>query len=365
MRGENSAGARGRMVKRFLVTGGAGFIGSALVRHIVGNTPHHVAVVDKLTYAGNLDSLKPVASSDRYRFFRDDIADADRMRAIVDSVAPDAIIHLAAESHVDRSIEGAAAFVTTNLIGTFALLEAALGYWRGLPPGPKRDFRFHHVSTDEVFGALGATGRFDESTPYRPNSPYSATKAGSDHLVRAWHETYGLPAVVSNCSNNFGPYQFPEKLVPLTILNALEGRELPVYGEGKNVRDWLFVDDHVHALMLVAEHGRVGETYVVGGDGERSNLEVVEAVCASVDRLAPDAAIGPRAKLVRFVTDRPGHDFRYAIDGTKIRRELGWAPQESFETGLDKTVRWYLANRDWWAPLRASVYGGQRLGLVR
>ncbi|MEX0852033.1 MAG: dTDP-glucose 4,6-dehydratase, partial [Bauldia sp.] len=268
------------MAKRFLVTGGAGFIGSAVVRHLIRDTPHDVVVVDKLTYAGNLRSLAPVSNSDRYRFLRDDIADAPRMGAILAETAPDVIMHLAAESHVDRSIEGAGAFVDTNVVGTFVLLEAALDHWRGLPRGEQDGFRFHHVSTDEVFGSLGADGRFDEASPYRPNSPYSASKAAADHLVRAWHETHGLPVVISNCSNNFGPYQFPEKLIPLMILNALEGRELPVYGQGANVRDWLYVEDHVRALLTVAEQGAVGETYVVGGGGEKTNLEVVQAVCA-------------------------------------------------------------------------------------
>jgi dTDP-glucose 4,6-dehydratase len=349
---------------RYLVTGGAGFIGSAVVRHLIQETPHSVAVVDKLTYAGNLDSLVPVVENPRYRFFRDDITDARCMAEVIAETAPDVIMHLAAESHVDRSIDGAAAFVQTNVTGTFVLLDAALAYWRKLPAERRLGFRFHHVSTDEVFGTLGPEGRFSEASPYRPNSPYSASKAGSDHLVRAWHETYGLPVVVSNCSNNYGPYQFPEKLIPLVILNALEGRELPVYGTGANVRDWLYVDDHVHALQLVAERGVPGETYLVGGGGERSNLAVVEAVCAIVDRLAPDSRIGPRRNLIRFVTDRPGHDFRYAIDASKLRAELGWAPRETFESGLEKTVRWYLDNRAWWGRLRADRYGGERLGLA-
>ena len=352
------------MSLRFLVTGGAGFIGSAVVRHLVRETPHSVAVVDKLTYAGNLDSLASVADSPRYRFFQDDIVDARRMTEIVAETAPDVIMHLAAESHVDRSIDGAAAFVETNVTGSFVLLEAALAHWRTLREADRSRFRFHHVSTDEVFGALGPEGRFSEASPYRPNSPYSATKAASDHLARAWHETYGLPVVVSNCSNNFGPYQFPEKLIPLVILNALEGRELPVYGTGAHVRDWLYVDDHVRALLAVAERGVPGQTYLVGGDGERSNLEVVEAVCEVMDRLVPDRTIAARRELIRFVADRPGHDFRYAIDASKLRAELGWAPQESFESGLEKTVRWYLDNRAWWGRLRAERYGGERLGLA-
>jgi dTDP-glucose 4,6-dehydratase len=353
------------MSLRYLITGGAGFIGSAVVRHLVQESGHAIAVVDKLTYAGNLESLAPVAGSERYRFFRADITDARRMAELIAAGQPDVIMHLAAESHVDRSIDGAADFVQTNVTGTFVLLDAALAYWRALPEGRRSAFRFHHVSTDEVFGALGPEGRFSETSPYQPNSPYSATKAASDHLVRAWHETYGLPVVVSNCSNNYGPYQFPEKLIPLVSLNALEGKPLPVYGTGANVRDWLYVDDHVSALLMVAERGVPGETYLVGGDGERSNLEVVEAVCDVVDRLAPDQAIGSRRTLIRFVSDRPGHDFRYAIDASKLRAELGWASRESFETGLEKTVRWYLENRAWWGPLRADRYGGERLGRAK
>jgi dTDP-glucose 4,6-dehydratase len=353
-----------RPPRRFLVTGGAGFIGSAVVRHLIAHTPHEVAVVDKLTYAGNLESLAPVAGSPRFRFFRDDITDALRMRELFVAVEPDVILHLAAESHVDRSIDGAGAFVHTNVVGTFTLLEAALAHWQRLPAGAKERFRFHHVSTDEVFGALGPEGAFDEGSPYRPNSPYSASKAASDHLVRAWYTTYGLPIVISNCSNNFGPYQFPEKLIPLMILNCLEGQPLPVYGKGENVRDWLYVDDHVRALLLVAEHGRTGETYVVGGEGGLANLAVVKAICALTDRRAPDPAIGPRERLIRFVADRPGHDLRYSVDAAKIRDELGWRPQETFATGMEKTIDWYLANRVWWGRLRSRVYGGERLGLT-
>jgi dTDP-glucose 4,6-dehydratase len=348
---------------RFLITGGAGFIGSAVVRHLIRETLHDVAVVDKLTYAGNLDSLAPVASDARFRFFRDDIADAPRMAQVFATVDPDVVMHLAAETHVDRSIDGAAAFIHTNVVGTSVLLETALAHWRKLPRERAARFRFHHVSTDEVFGALGGDGLFSELSPYRPNSPYSASKAASDHFVRAWHMTHGLPVVVSNCSNNFGPYQFPEKLIPLMILNALDGRELPVYGKGANVRDWLFVEDHVRALLLVAERGRLGETYVVGGEGGHTNLAVVEAVCAIVDRLQPDSG-RKRRELIRFVADRPGHDFRYAVDPGKIRDELGWRAQETFEAALENTVRWYLANRAWWAKLRAGVYRGERLGLV-
>jgi dTDP-glucose 4,6-dehydratase len=348
---------------RFLVTGGAGFIGSAVVRHLIRETPHEVAVVDKLTYAGNLDSLSPVANDARYRFFRDDVADAPRMAAVFAAVDPDVVMHLAAETHVDRSIDSAAQFIHTNVVGTAVLLDAATAHWRRLPPARRDAFRFHQISTDEVFGTLGADGAFSERSPYAPNSPYSASKAAADHFVRAWWSTYGLPIVVSNCSNNFGPYQFPEKLIPLTILNAVEGKELPVYGKGANVRDWLYVDDHVRALLLVAERGRVGETYAVGGDGERTNLEVVEALCAIVDRVAPGGS-RRRRELIRFVSDRPGHDFRYAIDPSKIRDELGWRPVESFDAALEKTVRWYLANRPWWSKVRAGVYRGERLGVL-
>ncbi len=350
---------------RFLVTGGAGFIGSALTRHIIGATEHEAVVVDKLTYAGNVDSLAPIADDRRYRFIRADIADGARMRDIIAASEPDAIIHLAAETHVDRSIDGAGAFIQTNLVGTSVLLDAALAWWRSLPP-PRRDaFRFHHVSTDEVFGSLDTgAGIFTEVSPYRPNSPYAASKAGSDHLVRAWHRTYGLPVVLSNCSNNYGPYQFPEKLIPLMILNGLEGKPLPVYGQGQNVRDWLFVDDHVRALLLIAEKGRVGESYNVGGNSERANIDVVKTICRLMDELAPDATIGPREGLIAFVKDRPGHDLRYAIDAGKIRDELGWSPQESFEAGLEKTVRWYLDNRQWWERVREGGYRGERLGLA-
>jgi dTDP-glucose 4,6-dehydratase len=350
-------------VARFLVTGGAGFIGSAVVRHLIRETAHEVAVVDKLTYAGTLESLSPVAGDARYRFFRDDVADAPRVAELFATVDPDVVMHLAAETHVDRSIDSAAAFIHTNVVGTAVMLDAATAHWRRLPPSRRDRFRFHHISTDEVFGALGGEGAFSEASPYAPNSPYSASKAAADHFVRAWYTTYGLPVVISNCSNNFGPYQFPEKLIPLTILNALEARELPVYGKGANVRDWLYVEDHVRALLLVAARGRVGQTYVVGGEGGHTNLAVVEAVCAILDRIAPDGG-RPRRDLIRFVADRPGHDFRYAIDAQKIRSELGWAPNEAFEAGLEKTVRWYLTNRPWWSKLRAGVYRGERLGVL-
>ena len=353
------------MTKRFLVTGGAGFIGSAVVRHLIADTPHEVIVVDKLTYAGNLASLASVATSSRYRLFRDDITDERRVNELFETTMPDVVLHLAAESHVDRSIDGAGEFINTNVVGTFVLLQAALKYWQKLPPAKKDAFRFQHISTDEVFGSLGMDGAFSETSPYRPNSPYAASKASSDHLVRAWHKTYGLPVVVSNCSNNFGPYQFPEKLIPLTILNCLEGRTLPVYGSGSNMRDWLYVDDHVHALMLVAESGRVGETYVVGGDKAVTNLSVVKTICKVIDQRVPDAKVGNHESLIRFVADRPGHDLRYAVDAARIRDELGWRQQETFESGMEKTIDWYLANRDWWAPLRAKVYSGERLGLAR
>jgi dTDP-glucose 4,6-dehydratase len=350
------------MPKRFLVTGGAGFIGSAFVRHAVAATDHHVLVVDKLTYAGNLDSLAPVKDHPRFRFVRADIADAAAMKAALADFQPDVILHLAAESHVDRSIDGPGAFVETNVVGTFVLLQQALGYWRALPKSKAEGFRFHHVSTDEVFGSLGAHGQFSEDSPYRPNSPYSASKAASDHLVRAWHHTYGLPVLISNCSNNFGPCHFPEKLIPLIILNALEGKPLPVYGKGENVRDWLYVEDHARALLVIAERGRVGQSYNVGADCERANIAVVRAICALMDELAPDA-IGPRERLITFVADRPGHDLRYAMDARKLREELGWAPQETFESGLHKTVEWYLTNRPWWERIRTQVYRGERLGV--
>ncbi|HEX8166650.1 MAG TPA: dTDP-glucose 4,6-dehydratase [Beijerinckiaceae bacterium] len=352
------------MPRRILVTGGAGFIGSAVVREIIRSTPHQVTVVDKLTYAGNLDNLEPVANDPRFSFVRADIVDQPKMRDLVRTFRPDVIMHLAAESHVDRSIDGPGQFIQTNVVGTFSLLQAALEHWRTLSGAARDEFRFHHVSTDEVFGSLGPDGFFTETTPYRPNSPYSASKAASDHLVRAWHHTYGLPAVLSNCSNNYGPYHFPEKLIPLVILNALEGKPLPVYGQGENVRDWLYVDDHARALVLIAEKGRVGESYNVGGHNEKTNLEVVCTICALMDELAPDARIGPREKLITFVQDRPGHDLRYAIDAAKMRDELGWSPQETFESGLRKTVAWYLANRAWWTRIRSGLYRGERLGVV-
>jgi dTDP-glucose 4,6-dehydratase len=352
------------LTRKYLVTGGAGFIGSAVVRRLIEATDHAVLVVDKLTYAGNLDSLRGVSGSNRYTFEQADIVDAGAMRHIVSEFAPDVLMHLAAESHVDRSIDGPGEFIQTNVVGTFALLQAALNHWRGLPEDGKKKFRFHHISTDEVFGSLGADGLFREDTPYSPNSPYSASKAASDHLVRAWHHTYGLPVVMTNCSNNYGPYHFPEKLIPLTIINALEGKPLPVYGTGENVRDWLHVEDHAEALLLVAEQGRLGQSYNVGGHNELSNIAVVRMICAILDELAPDAAIGSREKLITFVTDRPGHDARYAIDAGKIGRELGWKPRHSFENGLRETVRWYLDNKTWWERVRSGVYRGERLGVA-
>jgi dTDP-glucose 4,6-dehydratase len=352
------------MTKRYLVTGGAGFIGSAVVRKLISGTPHRVLVVDKLTYAGNLDSLEPVADSDRYRFVQADIADSRQMQAVMSEYQPDVIMHLAAESHVDRSIDGPGEFVQTNVVGTFTLLQAALAYWNTLDAARREAFRFHHISTDEVFGSLGEEGFFHEEYPYQPNSPYSASKAASDHFVRAWHHTYGLPTLITNCSNNYGPYHFPEKLIPLMILNALEGRPLPVYGKGENVRDWLYVEDHADALILVAEKGRVGENYNIGGWNERTNIDVVRSICSLVDEMAPSNTIGPREKLISYVSDRPGHDLRYAIDASKIERELGWRPAETFETGLRKTVSWYLNNPAWWERVRSGVYQGERLGIV-
>ncbi|MDX1484466.1 MAG: dTDP-glucose 4,6-dehydratase [Alphaproteobacteria bacterium] len=346
-----------------IVTGGAGFIGSAVIRRLIGGSDHTVVNVDKLTYAGNLESLGTARDDPRHVFERADICDAAAMTRIFKDYRPRAVMHLAAESHVDRSIDGPADFISTNIVGTFTLLEAARRYWAGLDGADRDRFRFHHISTDEVFGSLGEDGLFTETTPYAPRSPYSASKAASDHLARAWHETYGLPVIVTNCSNNYGPYQFPEKLIPVLILKALKGEPMPVYGEGENIRDWLHVEDHAEALCLVLERGRIGETYNIGGNAERRNIDVAEAVCAAMDELLADSAHAPHAGLIEFVTDRPGHDLRYAMDSSKIERELGWRPRTSFEAGLRDTVAWYLHNRQWWERILSGDYRAERLGL--
>lgn len=354
-----------------LITGGAGFIGSAVVRHIIENTNDSVINVDCLTYAGNTESLNTIDKSERYHFVQADICDAQAMADVFDKYQPDAVMHLAAESHVDRSIDGPADFMQTNIIGTFILLEAARSYWSKLSDDKKSAFRFHHISTDEVYGDLeGTDDLFTEVTSYEPSSPYSASKASSDHLVRAWNRTYGLPVIVTNCSNNYGPYHFPEKLIPHIILNALSAKLLPVYGDGSQIRDWLYVEEHAHALYKVVTEGKVGETYNIGGHNEKKNIEVVETLCAILDELKPisgnpafaSSSMSSYNELITFVTDRPGHDVRYAIDASKIERELGWVPEESFETGIRKTVEWYLNNENWWKRVLDGSYAGERLG---
>ncbi|EMP5262655.1 dTDP-glucose 4,6-dehydratase [Klebsiella variicola] len=351
---------------KIIVTGGAGFIGSAVVRHIIKDTKDEVVVVDSLTYAGNLESLKEVADNSRFYFEKVNICDRLELDRVFNEHQPDAVMHLAAESHVDRSIDGPAEFIETNIIGTYTMLEAARTYWNQLDNKGKQSFRFHHISTDEVYGDLhGTDDLFTETTPYAPSSPYSASKASSDHLVRAWLRTYGLPTIVTNCSNNYGPYHFPEKLIPLIILNALEGKPLPVYGDGGQIRDWLYVEDHARALYKVVTEGVIGETYNIGGHNERKNIDVVKTICMLLEELVPTkpAGLAQYADLITYVTDRPGHDMRYAIDANKIYEELGWKPQETFETGIRKTVEWYLANEIWWSRVKDGSYAGERLGL--
>jgi dTDP-glucose 4,6-dehydratase len=349
---------------KVMVTGGAGFIGSTVCRLFVAEAGVSVLNVDKLTYAANLTSLRAIAGRPNYTFRQADVCDRAAMTALIQSFAPDAILHLAAESHVDRSIDGAAEFIKTNIEGTYHLLEAALAYWRGLPADQAARFRFHHVSTDEVFGSLKATGKFTEESRYAPNSPYAASKAAADHLVQAWHQTFGLPVLLSNCSNNYGPYHFPEKFIPLAILKGLHGQAIPIYGTGANVRDWLYVEDHARALYAILTGGRPGESYNIGGDGERTNLQVASAIGELLDELSPDPHGRPYSRLFAFVADRPGHDWRYAMDWGKVRRELAWTPRESFESGLRKTVAWYLNNRWWWEPIWSGRYRGDRLGVA-
>ena len=343
----------------FLITGGAGFIGSALVRYLIDETDHHVLNLDKLTYAGNLSSLASIESSSRYQFLELDICDADGVKTAFENFKPDKVIHLAAESHVDRSVDAPGEFIQTNVIGTFTLLQAALDYWREASP---EKFMFHHVSTDEVYGSLGKEGLFQEITPYSPNSPYSASKAASDHLVRAWHETFGLPTLVTNCSNNYGPFQFPEKLIPLVTLNALEGKPLPIYGKGDQIRDWLYVDDHVRALYVAATKGKAGETYNIGGNEERMNIRIVETICSVLSAQINERTEEDLLSLIEHVKDRPGHDQRYAIDASKIKRELGWSPEETFESGIEKTIQWYLENPEWCEQISQEKYNRERLG---
>jgi dTDP-glucose 4,6-dehydratase len=349
---------------RILVTGGAGFIGSALVRHLIRETPHTVLNIDKLTYAGNLASLAPIDNNPRYSFLQADICDGPAIAAALAEFRPDVVTHLAAESHVDRSIDGPAAFIETNIVGTFTMLNAALEYWRGLDEEGRAAFRFHHISTDEVFGTLADDGFFTEDTPYDPHSPYSASKASSDHLVRAWHDTYGLPVLVTNCSNNYGPYHFPEKLIPLMIIKALAGEGLPIYGQGLNVRDWLFVEDHARALTRVFEAGTPGESYIIGGRAERTNIDVVTRICTTLDAIRPRADGASYTAQMMSVADRPGHDHRYAIDPGKIERTLGWGAQESFDSGIERTILWYLDNESWWRPLVEEKGAIKRVGLA-
>ena len=349
---------------KLLITGGAGFIGSAVIRHIIQNTENEILNIDKLTYAGNLESLKEIEQDPKYQFKQIDICDTEQITAAIEEFQPNAIMHLAAESHVDRSIDGPAAFIQTNIVGTYTLLEAARKYWVNLDKNAKQNFRFHHISTDEVYGDLeGTTDLFTETTSYAPSSPYSASKASSDHLVRAWHRTYGLPVIVTNCSNNYGPYHFPEKLIPLVILNALDAKPLPVYGNGQQIRDWLYVEDHACALYKVVTEGVVGETYNIGGHNEKQNIEVVQTICTILDELKPQVGGQPYESLITFVKDRPGHDLRYAIDATKIKNELGWTPTETFETGIRKTVEWYLNNLEWCRRVQDGSYQRERLGV--
>lgn len=347
---------------RILVTGGAGFIGSALIRYLIENTNHLLINIDKLTYAGHLESLEEISNSDRYSFEKVDICDSKEIRRIFNQYKPVSVLHLAAESHVDRSIDGSAEFIQTNIVGTHTLLEEAKKYWKGLGSKGAEKFRFLHISTDEVYGELGDTGLFTEETSYDPRSPYSSSKASSDHLVRAWFHTYGLPTVITNCSNNYGAYQFPEKLIPVVILKALQGKEIPVYGKGENVRDWLFVDDHAKALLTVLLNGKPGETYNIGGHNEKKNIDVVNTICSTLDKLNPKSDGGSYNEQITFVTDRPGHDFRYAIDASKIEKELGWKPEETFETGMLKTIQWYLNNISWCEAVTKNNYGLERLG---